>query len=72
MYKTIDVVIRDGRIIPVEPGDLPHRGKALLVVTEEEPSPKEEEVRNLLGGLKTELDAAEWQRDMRSEWDDRA
>ena len=71
MYKTIDVVIRDGRIIPVEPGDLPKSGKALLVVTEEERTPNEEEVRELLGWLKTDLDAAEWQRDIRSEWDER-
>ena len=66
MYETVDVVIRDGRIIPVEPEDLPKRGKALLVVTEEEHRPREEKVRDLLGWLKTDLDAAEWQRKVRN------
>ena len=71
-YVTIEAEIDHGRIIPAEPEKLPPTGKALLTVLDPpERKPDLQVVRSLLGTLKTDLDAAEWQRQQRAEWDER-
>jgi len=71
-YVTIEAEIDHGRIIPAEPEKLPPTGKALLTVLDSpERKPDLQVVRSLLGTLKTDLDAAEWQRQQRAEWDER-
>ena len=71
-YTAIEAIIKKGRIYPTEPDSLPEEGKVLLIILEERrnrPNPKQ--IGNLLGWLKTDLDATKWQRDIRSEWDAR-
>jgi hypothetical protein len=51
---------------------LPDEGRLLLIVLEErkhKADPKR--IGSLLGWLKTDLDATKWQREIRSEWEDR-
>ncbi len=72
-YKTIDVEIRNGNLVPSDPQDIPRSGRGLLVLTEEqdEKKPDESEVRALLGWLKTSVDSVKWQRSVRDEWENR-
>jgi len=72
-YKTIDVEIRNGNLVPADPQDIPRSGRGLLVLTEEEEEkvPDESEVRALLGWLKTSVDSVKWQRSVRDEWENR-
>ncbi len=71
-YTAVEAFVRKGKIYPTEPGRLPEEGRLLLIVLEERKHkvyPKS--IGNLLGWLKTDLDATTWQRKIRAEWDDR-
>ena len=71
-YNTIEAVIREGKIYPLEPDKLPREGKLLLIVLNEEKIQADpERIRNLIGSMKLNIDSAEWQRKIRSEWDSR-
>jgi len=71
-YVTIEAEIDHGRIIPTKPDKLPPTGKALLTVLEApERKPDANVIKSVLGTLKTGVDAAEWQRQQRTEWDER-
>jgi hypothetical protein len=70
---TIEAEIREGRIYLATPEKLPKSGKALLIVLgEERPKVDPESLRPLLGWLKSEIDAVQWQRRIRDEWDRQA
>jgi hypothetical protein len=67
---TIEAEIREGRIYLATPEKLPKSGKALLIVLgEERPKIDPESIRSLLGWLKSDVNAVEWQRSIRDEWD---
>jgi hypothetical protein len=67
---TIEAEIREGQIYLATPEKLPKSGKALLIVLDDErPKLDPESVRPLLGWLKTEIDAVQWQKSIRDEWD---
>ena len=67
---TIEAEIREGQIYLATPEKLPKSGKALLIVLDDErPKLDPESVRPLLGWLKSEIDAVQWQRRIRDEWD---
>lgn len=67
---TIEAEIREGRIYLATPEKLPKSGKALLIVLGEEmPKVDPESLRPLLGWLKSDIDAVEWQEKTRDEWD---
>ena len=69
---TLEATIDHGRITVTEPEKLPANGKALLTVLDvPERKPDWEKVGAILGTLKTDIDAAEWERQIRSEWDER-
>ena len=71
-YLTMEAEIDHGRIIPKEPDKLPTTGKALLTVLDSaEHKPDLAVIHSILGTLKTDLDAAEWQRQQRTQWDER-
>lgn len=72
-YNTIEAVVRGGKIYPLEPDKLPREGKLLLIVLNDEKTQADpEKIRNPIGSLKLNIDSAEWQRSIRSEWDSRA
>lgn len=72
MYEVIEAEVRDGHIIPCRTDKIPKSGKALvLILPKKEEKPDLRGLRELLGWLKTDIDAAEWQRSVRDEWDDR-
>jgi hypothetical protein len=67
---TIEAEIREGQIYLATPEKLPKSGKALLIVLDDErPKLDPERVRPLLGWLKSEIDAVQWKRRIRDEWD---
>ncbi len=69
---TLEATIDHGRITVAEPEKLPVTGKALLTVLNvPERKPDWKKVEAILGTLKTKVDAAEWERQIRSEWDER-
>ena len=69
---TLEATIDHGRITVAEPEKLPVTGKALLTVLDSpERKPDWNKVEAILGTLKTGIDAAEWERQIRSEWDER-
>jgi hypothetical protein len=71
-YNTIEAVVREGKIYPLEPDKLPREGKLLLIVLNEENIQADpERIRNLVGSLKMDIDSVQWQRRIRSEWDSR-
>jgi hypothetical protein len=71
-YSTIEAVVREGKIYPLEPDKLPREGKLLLIVLKEENIRADpENIKSLIGSLKLDIDSVQWQRDIRSEWDDR-
>lgn len=72
-YSTIEAVVREGKIYPLEPDKLPREGKLLLIVLNEEKNIQAdpERIRNLIGSLKKDIDSVQWQRNIRSEWDSR-
>jgi hypothetical protein len=72
VYNTIEAFVREGKIYPLEPDKLPREGKLLLIVLNDEKTQADpEKIRNLIGSLKLNIDSAEWQRSIRSEWDSR-
>ena len=71
-YSTIEAVVREGKIYPLEPDKLPREGKLLLIVLNEENVQVDpERIKSLLGSLKRDVDSVQWQRNIRSEWDSR-
>jgi hypothetical protein len=71
-YNTIEAVVREGKIYPLEPDKLPREGKLLLIVLNEERiQPDPEKIKALLGSMKMDIDSIQWQRNIRSEWDNR-
>jgi len=71
-YNTIEAVVREGKIYPLEPDKLPREGKLLLIVLNEENIQADpERIRDLVGSLKMDIDSVQWQRSIRSEWDSR-
>ncbi len=70
MYQIVEAEVRDGYIFPYEPEKIPKSGMVLvLVLPEERKKADPEEIRNLLGWLKTDTDAVQWQKSIRNEWD---
>jgi len=71
-YVTMEGKIDHGQIIPLEPEKLPATGRVLLMLLGAEAHrPDLGRIRSWLGRLKTGVDVAEWQRRIRSEWDER-
>lgn len=69
-YNTIEAVVREGKIYPLEPDKLPREGKLLLIVLNEQSIQIDpERIKSLLGSLKIDTDPVQWQRNTRSEWD---
>jgi len=69
---TLEATIDHGRITVAEPEKLPVNGKALLTVLDVPGcKPDWKKIEAVLGTLKTDIDAAEWERQLRSEWDER-
>lgn len=69
---TLEATIDHGRITVAEPEKLPVTGKALLTVLDApQRKPDWKKVEAILGTLKTDVDAAEWERQIRSEWEER-
>jgi len=72
VYSTIEAVVKNGKIYPLEPDKLPIEGKLLLIVLNEENVQADpEKIKDLLGSLKMDIDSVQWQKDIRSEWDTR-
>ncbi len=72
-YTAVEAIVRKGKIYPTEGGRLPEEGRVLLIVLEERKlKPDTKKIGGLLGSLRTDLDAAKWQREIRSEWDARS
>jgi len=66
---TIEAEIREGQLYLRHPEKLPKSGKALLILlNEEKTKPDPEKIRSLLGWMHTEIDAVQWQRQIRDEW----
>ena len=71
-YLTLAAEIDHGRITVAEPEKLPVTGKALLTVLDSpERKPDLEKIKSVLGTLRTDIDAAEYERQVRVEWDER-
>ena len=65
----MEAEIDHGRVIPLEPDKLPVTGRALLtVLSPTGQKPDFDKIRPWLGVLKTKVDSVEWQRQVRSEW----
>lgn len=72
MYEVIEAEVQEGHIVPYEPERLPKSGRVLLLILPEERKRSEpEKIRQLLGWLKTDIDALQWQKSIRDEWEDR-
>jgi hypothetical protein len=70
MYKTIEAELKNGRVIPTGPDSLPESGHVLVVILPAPPAKTDwQEVRKSLGWLHTDVDAAQWQREQRAEWE---
>ncbi|MBU3950292.1 MAG: hypothetical protein KJ826_19000 [Proteobacteria bacterium] len=71
-YNTIEAVVKEGIIYPIDPKKLPREGKLLLIVLDEKDiKPDTEKISGLLGWLKSDVDSEQWQQQIRSEWDKR-
>ncbi len=71
-YNTMEAIVKEGVIYPADPEKIPREGKLLLIILDEKKAkPDAEKINNLLGWLKTDRDSVEWQRQIRSEWDNR-
>ncbi len=71
-YNAMEAIVKEGKIYPLEPDKLPREGKLLLIILDEQNvQPDPERISRLLGWLKTDLDSARWQKQIRSEWDSR-
>ena len=68
----IEADIENGKVIPREPEKLPVTGKALItVLPTQTKKPDINVINSVIGTLKTDIDAAEWQRQERDAWEDR-
>ena len=71
-YLTLAADIDHGRITVTEPDKLPLTGKALLTVLDSpERRPDLNVIKSIIGTLKTEIDGAAYEREVRAEWDER-
>lgn len=71
-YNTIEAIVKEGVIYPADPTKIPKEGKLLLIVLDDKNiKPDVEKISSLLGWLKSDKDSLEWQRQVRSEWDNR-
>lgn len=71
-YNTVEAIVKEGVIYPVNPEKIPRDGKLLLIVLDEKKiKPDAHKINSLLGWLKTDRDSGKWQRQIRSEWDNR-
>jgi hypothetical protein len=69
---TLTAQIDHGRITVDEPEKLPAIGRALLTVLDSPTAiPDLEKIRSVLGTLRTELDGAAYERQVRAQWDER-
>lgn len=73
MYTTLEAHLDNGRITVDEPQLLPHHAMVLLTVLRKEADEDERAVTirdlvNKTSGIIPPVDAAQWQRDIRSEW----
>lgn len=72
MYSVIEAEVKDGKVIPMESGVLPDSGHVLIVVLSGTDNRANwESCRSSLGWLKMPTDAAEWERQVRKEWNHR-
>jgi hypothetical protein len=72
MQTAVDATIKDGAAVPLRPGQLPKAGRALIMVLERRQAVRDaNRLAELCGKLPVRVDAIEWQRRLRSEWDDR-
>ncbi len=66
-YLTLEAEINHGRISVTEPDKLPATGKALLTVLDApERKPDVDVIRSILGTLKTPIDGAAYEREIRA------
>jgi len=71
-YLTMAAEIDHGRITVAEPDKLPVTGKALLTVLDSpERKPDVNVIKSVIGTLKTEIDGASYEREVRVGWDER-
>jgi hypothetical protein len=71
-YNTIEAVVKEGIIYPIEPKKLPREGKLLLIVLDEKNiQPDIKKISSLLGWLKSDVDSVKWQQQIRTDWDKR-
>ena len=71
-YRTIEATVKEGVIYPTDPTKIPKEGKLLLIVLDDKKiKPDADKVSSLLGWLQNDRDSVEWQREIRSEWDNR-
>ncbi len=71
-YTTIKARIDHGTLIPLEPELLPQEGSAMVVVLDEESRKSDWDViKSCLGHLEIREDPVQWQKKVRSEWDER-
>jgi hypothetical protein len=71
-YLTMAATIDHGCITVAEPDKLPAVGKALLIVLDSpERKPDWSVVNSIIGTLTTKIDGAAYEREVRSEWDER-
>jgi hypothetical protein len=71
-YLTMEAAIDHGRITVAEPDKLPVTGKALLTVLDSpERKPDVNVIKSIIGTVKTTIDGAAYERQVRAEWDER-
>jgi hypothetical protein len=71
-YLTMEAAIDHGRITVAEPEKLPVTGKALLTVLDSpERKPDVNVIKSIIGTVKTKIDGAAYEREVRAEWDER-
>jgi hypothetical protein len=69
---SMNAVIENGQVIPAEPERLPAQGEAILTgLPEKVHQPDWSRIAPLLGGMTSDLDAAQWQQQERAQWDER-
>lgn len=71
MYTTIEADLDNGRVTGPETAKLPAHAQVLITLLQQpaEKKPDWDAIKPLLGKLKLRVDAVEWQRNIRSEWD---
>ena len=72
MYQIIEAEVKNGHILPYEPEKIPKSGRVLvLILPEDKKIPDAEEIKPLLGWLKTDIDSVKWQKSIRNDWEHR-